>query len=243
MYRLLNFIERITLKNLGKGYGANSIVKEVKLLKKFLNDPKLGIDIGGNIGNYSAQLRKKFPNLEIHLFEPSKTNHEKLRMRFGNDPKVYIIPMAVSELNGPSELFSNELGSGLGSLTKRNLAHFHIEFEAKELVEMIRFEDYWESDLLKEEIDVVKIDVEGHELAVLKGFGKAIDKTKVIQFEFGGCNIDTRTYFQDFWYFFKEHSFKLYRITPFGLQYIPAYSEYHESFVTTNYLCVNQNLK
>ncbi|WP_445778772.1 hypothetical protein [Shewanella sp.] len=45
---------------------------------------------------------------------------------------------------------------------------------------------------------MIKIDIEGHELSVLKVFGAAIEATKVIQFEFGDCNIDTRTYFQDF---------------------------------------------
>lgn len=39
----------------------------------------------------------------------------------------------------------------------------------------------------------------------------AIDR---VTFEFGGCNIDTRTYFQDYWYFFKTFGFRVFRITP-----------------------------
>ena len=39
-----------------------------------------------------------------------------------------------------------------------------------------------------------------NELDVLKGFGKFISITKLIQFEFGGTFIDRRIYFQDFWY-------------------------------------------
>ena len=50
-------------------------------------------------------------------------------------------------------------------------------------------------------IDFFKIDVEGHEMDVLKGIGDKISNIKLIQFEFGGCNIDTRCFFQDFWYF------------------------------------------
>jgi hypothetical protein len=106
----------------------------------------------------------------------------------------------------------------------------------------MRFDEYWETHLNKGLIDIVKIDVEGHELSVLKGFGQAILHTKIIQFEFGGCNIDTRTYFQDFWYFFKERNFSLYIITPLGLSKIEKYIESLEFFSTTNYFAVNQSL-
>jgi len=95
--------------------------------------------------------------------------------------------------------------------------------------------------LQRRTIDIAKLDIEGHELAALQGFGDAIRATKIIQFEFGGANIDTRTYFQDYWYFFKEHGFDLFRITPFGHQAIPAYREADEFFSTTNFLAVNRN--
>jgi hypothetical protein len=76
----------------------------------------------------------------------------------------------------------------------------------------------------------------------MHGMGKAIHQTRIIQFEFGGCNIDTRTYFRDFWSFFNFHNFKLYRITPFGLERITRYRQSDESFATTNYIAINNNL-
>jgi len=101
---------------------------------------------------------------------------------------------------------------------------------------VIRFEDYWKSELGSENIDFVKLDIEGHELDALNGFGDALKFIKVIQFEFGGCNIDTRTFWQDFWYFFTENNFVLYRITPFGITKIKKYRELDEFFSTTNFL-------
>jgi len=101
---------------------------------------------------------------------------------------------------------------------------------------VIRFEDYWKSELGSENIDFVKLDIEGHELDALNGFGEALKFINVIQFEFGGCNIDTRTFWQDFWYFFTENNFDLYRITPFGKIKITKYRELDEFFSTTNFL-------
>jgi hypothetical protein len=39
------------------------------------------------------------------------------------------------------------------------------------------------------------MNVEGLEMKVLQGMKQSINKIKLIQFEFGGCNIDTRIFF------------------------------------------------
>ena len=67
------------------------------------------------------------------------------------------------------------------------------------------------------------MDVEGVEMKVLQGM-------KLIQFEFDGFNIDSRTFFQDFWYYFKDHNFNLFRITPIGQKKIEVYNEKNECF-------------
>jgi FkbM family methyltransferase len=241
LYRLLNFIERIAAYGQGKGYGAATMNKEVRLLQSFVKTkPMLAIDIGGNIGNYTAELRKKNPTLEIHTFEPSFVNVIKLNDRFQSDRLVKVVPVALSDTSGYATLFSNEPGSGLGSLVKRKLNHLNISFDTKEEISTIRFEDYWNVELQSRNIDLLKIDIEGHELTALKGFGGALQATQVIQFEFGGCNIDTRTYFQDFWYYFKDQYFEIYRITPFGAKRVSRYKESDEFFSTTNFIAVNK---
>ncbi|MGX2983471.1 hypothetical protein [Helicobacter sp. 23-1045] len=63
----------------------------------------------------------------------------------------------------------------------------------------------------------------------------------IATFEFGWCNIDTRTFFQDFWYFFKEQKMQLYRILPNGALYkIHTYKEIYEQFTTTNFVAVRE---
>lgn len=240
VYRVLSFVERAAAYAQGKGYGAATIALEVDLLLGLLtHPPKLAIDIGGNVGHYAAELRRRKPELEIHVFEPSAENVAKLTARFESDSLTKLVPCAVSDSVGNATLFSDKAGSGLGSLTKRRLDHFNITFDVAETVNTIRFEDYWTDQLQSRRIDLVKIDVEGHELAVLKGFGEALNATAIFQFEFGGCNIDTRTYFRDFWDLFEQHQFALYRITPLGAQRVAHYRESDEFFSTTNYLAVN----
>ena len=64
----------------------------------------------------------------------------------------------------------------------------------------------------------------------------------IVTFEFGGCNIDTRTFFQDFWYFFVDVNMKLFRISPAGyLVHIQSYKESDEQYRTTNYIATKSD--
>jgi hypothetical protein len=66
-------------------------------------------------------------------------------------------------------------------------------------------------------------------------------KVNAVTFEFGGCNIDSRTYFQDFFYFFDDAGMDLFRIHPSGRAIpIPQYREIQEQFRTTNYLALRR---
>jgi len=230
--------ERAAAYLLGKGWGAGTVEKEFLAALSLLQEKKINlcIDIGGNKGAYTEQIIKKAPACNVVVFEPAESNVELLRKKFSATSNVTIEQSAVTNEAGDATLYGDADGSDLASLTQRRLDHFGIDFDHTESIRTIRFEDYWKAELNSRKIDICKIDIEGHELDALAGFGDAIKHISVIQFEFGGCNIDTRTFFQDFWYFFQEHGFELYRISPIGLIHIPQYRERDEFFSTTNYL-------
>jgi FkbM family methyltransferase len=240
VFRLCQIIQQRSAYAQGKGYGTATIEREVRLMQNILGrKPKLAIDIGGNVGDYTAELLQGTPDVEVHIFEPSPLNIDKLTGRFSAANNVKVVPYGVSNSTGTATLYSNKPGSGLSSLTKRKLPHFNINFDHTDTVKIVRFEDYWKEQLKCRRIDIVKIDIEGHELPALEGFGEAIRAVGVLQFEFGGCNIDTRTYFRDFWYFFRDIDFDIYRITPFGLESIDRYRESDEIFSVTNFIAAN----
>ena len=224
----------------GKGWGGGTVKEEVENCLNLLNKkPNIFIDIGANKGLYTQYLLNKFPNLESHLFEPSNLNYKILSDKFSLKNNIFINKLGLYSSNSEGILYSDSYGSGLASVTRRRLNHVNIKFDKQEKINLLRFDEYWEKDQI---IDYVKIDVEGHELDVLNGFGDLIYKTKLVQFEFGGCNIDTRTFFQDFWYFFMEKNFNIYRITPRGCNLIRNYFESDEYFNgATNYIAINKS--
>ena len=235
---IITEIEKISQRLLGRGcyFGIN---KEISFCLSLLKtNPKIFIDIGANKGSYTKSLLKRFPTIECHLFEPSEINFQELKNKFPGK-NIFINKKALSKTSEERYLYSDKPGSGLSSLTKRDLNEQNISFDIEEKVDVIRFDEYW-TDLTKK-IDFVKIDVEGHELDVLKGFGDLIYKIRVIQFEFGGTDVDTRTFFKDFWIFFKEKNFSIYRMSPLGLIRIKKYNVREECFVYSNFIALNKS--
>jgi len=226
----------------GKGYGAESVELEAKIALQFISrrgvKKLVVLDIGANIGTYSEAILKYAPNATIFAFEPSSVARELLANRFFGNNAVKIQPLALGSKVSKDTLWSDTAGSGLASLTKRKLEHFGIDFTQSEIVDVTTLDSWAKATNIAP--NLIKIDVEGHELDVLKGGLNTWALAEVVQFEFGGCNIDTKTFFQDFWYLFTEAGFAIYRISESGPIHISEYSETDECFRTTNYLAVKK---
>lgn len=244
---LLQLSENLIQKQLGKGSGAWSTADEAKAIAKIAKDLNIdhviAIDVGANVGDWTDELSKLIPTAEIYAFEPSKSAFEKLDSRFEKNTNIQCLNYALGDSNYTGTLFADSSGSGLGSLTKRRLDHFQIRIEHEEKVIVHTLDDFFGNNFPDVKPNILKMDVEGHELDVISGASNILNTVQIVQFEFGGSNIDTRTYFQDFWYFFKEQGFNLYRLLPNCATLIHSYSEHDETFLTTNYIAVRNNLK
>lgn len=246
--KLLKFImrqaksfEKRAARLQGKGYGYHSLREEVAQALGFLDSVKVFFDVGANCGNYAIEVLARFPTARAHLFEPAGLNLDFLQSRFSQQENVNIHRVAIRDRQEKCFLHADRPGSALASVFKRNLDHFMISFEHREEVEAKTLDQYLGLLGPDEKLDLLKLDIEGAELSALAGGKKLLSRTRVVQFEFGGCNIDSRTFFQDFWRIFKALGFKIFRISPLGPVQIADYQEWDEFFITTNYLAVNEN--
>ena len=76
--------------------------------------------------------------------------------------------------------------------------------------------------------DMLKLDVEGAELDVLKGGKEIAKEIKLIQFEHGAASLDAGIHFKDLFQFMTDLNRDIYIITPFGLKHIPKYLPIYE---------------
>jgi FkbM family methyltransferase len=249
LYRLsfleLEILENEIAQELGKGWGSSTVTLEVEALKNLAEQFEIqirgAIDVGANVGDWSIAFINSFPGIQIYSYEPQVTAFEKLRETFEklNLENIHAVRAAlVPNSTGEVTLFKDIDGSGLASMYPRRLEHFDIEFSLVEIVPTQSFSDVAKS-VDNQKVNVLKLDIEGGELYLLEAiFDESDFEFDLIQFEFGGCNIDSRTFFQDFWYLFHKRGYEIYRITPSGLYRLDRYLESYETFKTTNFIAV-----
>src|SRR4051812_34212916 len=185
---------------------------EITLLRKVLPNCRRVFDVGAHTGAWSEAALAINPALEIHCFEASVQTHKLLVER---TPPLRVIANAFG-LGSKAEtrtLYSFGEGNNANSLYRRNgieVRGFPPQ-DKTETATLVRCDDYCAEHGIGG-IDFMKIDTEGHELHVLEGARGLLSKQAIgaIQFEYGGCNIDSRGLLRDLFDFFRD------------LRYIPA---------------------
>ncbi|MEO1432501.1 MAG: FkbM family methyltransferase [Cyanobacteria bacterium J06633_8] len=205
------------------------------------NTTAVVFDVGANQGQFSQALLKMFDkNIIIHSFEPSPNTFSILQNNLDGCTNISIHNFGLGEHDDEVTLYLDQEGSGEASLYQRQVSEK--EWTITETVKLKTLDAFCiKNDV--EHIHYLKLDVEGHELSVFKGAKKmlasgAIDR---IQFEFGGCNIDSRTYFRDFFELLSPQ-YHLYRLVRNGLVPINHYHETLEIFTTTNFIAISKSL-
>lgn len=239
----------ISLQGMNIGGGSNTDSSGEKNALFYIKDKlkKLDqlviFDVGANVGLYTILLNEVFgEDSNIFSFEPSKKTFDKLTKNTRDIKNTNLYNFGFGNLNTFSTLYYNQEESGLASVYERRLDHFNIKMDLKEEIEIKTIDSFCEENNIVH-INFLKLDIEGHELSALSGVKKMLNSHKIdfIQFEFGGCNIDSRTYFQDFYYLLSK-DFYIYRIVKDGLHKIDNYKEMYEAFSTTNYLVERKEL-
>ncbi|MCK4553271.1 FkbM family methyltransferase [Candidatus Pacearchaeota archaeon] len=226
----MGYGEGAGFENSGEKYALKNIKKKLKKQKKIII-----FDVGANIGGYSFFVNKNIKNAEIFAFEPSKKTFNKLQDNLKNFGEINKYNFGFGNKEEIKTLFYDEDFSGLASLYKRKIKYWGVELDKQEEVKINTIDNFCKNKKILR-IDFLKMDIEGNELNALEGAKKMIKnkKIKFIQFEFGGCNIDSKTFFRDFWNLLHKN-YIFYRIYPGGLFPIKKYKENLEIFTTSNY--------
>ncbi|MES2565228.1 MAG: FkbM family methyltransferase [Bacteroidota bacterium] len=161
--RVFSHYKRLNWKSLKK----TELDAELLLLDFLLNKDSVFFDIGSNKGEYAYYAEKQIPAKNIYLFEPEKKLNKQLTSIFKN---CNVFDIAFSDFKG-SHLFKIPLINGvidncLSSLQVENKEDNETEAIVYE-VKTDTLDNFTKSHKVKP--DLIKIDVEGHELAVLKG--------------------------------------------------------------------------
>jgi FkbM family methyltransferase len=234
---LFRWLHRVALfgRNFGEGDLRYSGERAVLLRSgRRLSSAKVIFDVGANFGDWSLAAAETWPAATIHAFEPAEAVFERLSEATAGR-NVRCVQAALSDEAGVATLHAVAGHPGLSSLYNRDLDAHDLVMTAAEQVSLLTLDSYCASNDI-DRIDFLKIDVEGHDLSVLRGAQQMLTAGKIneIQFEFGGANVDSRTYLRDFVDLLRPR-YRLSRIVCGGLEPL-VYTEREEVFVTSNYL-------
>ena len=169
-----------------KGIGTGSDVRssgEVSVFER-LGERPIIFDVGGHAGDYTDALLRARPAGHAFVFEPSDSHFRILEERLGSRANVTLEKIGLGARACEMPLYKTGDISGLASLTRRRLDHFGVEMDVVETV-AVRTLDEIIAQYGVVAIDLLKIDVEGHELDVLSGGTKAFrgqsDQTRAIR--------------------------------------------------------------
>ncbi len=149
--------------------------------------PKTVLDIGGSHGQFAREALRYFPDAPIYSFEPIPECYEELLALREQIPNLQPMNLALSDHDGEQELWLSAYRDS-SSLQEMLPAHVeawpHTAVEAKITVRLARLDAIAPTLDLKEPI-FAKMDVQGHELAVIRGGRETLSRCQRVMLE---CN-------------------------------------------------------
>ena len=228
----------------GKGAGTGwDIQGEASIAALHVHRPDAIIfDVGAHHGKWSQQILEALGptnRCRIYQFEPLPLNQTKVRSL--NLPRTTLVEAAVSDKSGIGTIYTPDAWSPVASLHWRRDSYLQQYRFTEEKIKVVTIDEVMD-DFKIEFVDFMKLDVEGNELAALQGSRESLrsKRIKALTFEFGSGNINSRTYFHDFWDQLHACGYVIKRICPGGVLFpIKEYYEDLEYFRgVTNYLAV-----
>jgi FkbM family methyltransferase len=148
-------------------------IENVNYIEKIMSPDWLIVDVGSCDGNYSEWFSQRISNNgKVISIELHPDNYKKIKEKFSNNSKVLALNCAVSDVDGEIDYYQGEfhwLHNIIGE-----------DVRGKECTKIGKIKSITLNSLLEEyhKVGLVKIDVEGSELNILRGMDKVFHKVE-----------------------------------------------------------------
>jgi FkbM family methyltransferase len=192
-------------------------------------------DVGANVGEYTATALAMNAS-HVFAFEPSPAIFDVLKSQFGDDSRVTLLKTAIGEETGEVSFYVPI--NNASTFASRDVAITPIASSTSQKITVLLTTLDQISEKEKVAFDVVKIDVEGFELEVLKGAQRMLRSKppKVIQFEFNTHHGKRRQTMQDFADALPD--FKMFRLASRSLRPIDLGHHFSTIYAYQNIICI-----
>ena len=130
-------------------------------------------DVGANIGQSADRYRLTYPNARILCFEPVSTTFRELNRRVATWRQVETYQLAFGSTSGPKSIYINS-----DPISSVNSFVNVFDGDRQEVVQVQTLDDFCLKNNI-DNIDLLKIDVEGFEVEVLQGAQRMLSEHRV----------------------------------------------------------------
>ncbi|MDQ6946148.1 MAG: FkbM family methyltransferase [Actinomycetota bacterium] len=149
---------------------------------KVLKNADIVVDIGANQGLWSEAVTRFVRPRRLFAFEPSPEPYAHLTQRLLYAPSAKLFNVALSDYSGESRLhrFEQSEFNSLYEPATALAATYDISTIGDEMVQVTTLDDILETEKVDGELTIVKMDVQGAEMSVLKGAQASLRRTRCL---------------------------------------------------------------
>lgn len=186
-------------------------------------------DVGAHHGTYTNLVLESHSDYKGHLFELTKATYDRCMMIHGSNKMLTINNTALSDYEGEIEYRSYPADP-----TRNGISGVGVELNFEYSIERANCTtgDKYCAESGVRHINLLKIDAEGYDLHVLRGFSGLLSKglVDVIQFEYNFRHGDMHVVMRDFYNFFREYGYELGPLRKFGVDFFDEFDSRENSF-------------
>ena len=200
-------------------------------------------DVGAHVGEWTTYLLEEckangVERLRAYCFEPCADSRPVLEQAIresDGSAHVTVIASAASDAVGTADLHIT--GGGVSSLyeqaTRATIEVAHVETTTLDL--------FCDRAGI-ERIDLVKVDTEGHDMAVLRGAKRLLEHKAIgaLQFEYNHRWVMSRAFLRDAFALLGPLGYRVGKVTPRGIEFYDRWHPDLETFSQGNYLACTE---
>jgi FkbM family methyltransferase len=177
----------------------------------------LVVDVGMHRGEWADAVRNAHPGVVIHGFEPTPELMEDLTRKYASSPEVVLNGYALGANSGSAGLHLNADNPSLNSMVGPSSPFGEVVD-----VDVLAGDDYLEAATITK-VDFLKVDVEGFDLDVLRGFHRSLSANliDVVQFEYNEWTLLARHLLADFYELLDPVGYDIGKVHPNGVEFQP----------------------
>ena len=165
--------------------GYAHIDKAIILAKEFMLKSEAIVDIGGADGTTPKLFSKELPQSKIYVYEPLKENYSQIEQLKNQYPNLILIKKAVGSISKKAVMHKTK------RITSSSLLEIKTDSNSEIFADILKVNENEEVSVTtldesipqNESISIIKIDVQGYELEVLRGATSTLTRTSIIVLE------------------------------------------------------------